>query len=164
MNTFGRTFLILFLSTLAWVTLPACQKKCQQAGEIVESITATPWRLVESNNPEMKNNNKYSFIVMSFTQDFGGDIKKVVNNREFQDPVRVFRYNIESDGRSGFLRIAYSEVIQGENGAEPGEVTETTDYDYKLGRDFTMTETQTGFFYRFVPYEGIVGPDNACTF
>lgn len=161
----ARPHIALLLLATLWVFLPACQRRCQPGGERQESITATPWRLVRTNNPDIKNNNKYTFVVFAFTEDFGGQVTKVVNNREFEEPVRVFRYNIETDGRSGFLRIAYSEVASGnEGGNQAGQVVETTDYTYKLGRDLVLTEVRTNFYYEFVPYIGIVGPDNACEF
>jgi len=171
MNT-SKRIVALFLLFPLWFCLPACQRRCQQAAaERPTSITANPWRLVSTNDPSLKNNNKYTFYVISFAQDFSGDMKKVVNNREFETPVKTLKYNLETDnGRSGFMRVAYYDLSAG-GGEDLGEEvqassspSQTTDYEYSLGTNLTLSATKSGYSYEFVPYIGIVDPDNNCTF
>lgn len=164
-HRFHRAFL---LCLVLWLAMPACQKKCQPpAPERPTSITQNSWRLISTNDPSLKNNNKYTFYVISFAQDFSGDMKKVVNNREFETPVKTLKYNLETDsGKDGLIRIAYFDV-SAEEGAEAtasGEPTQTTDYDYSLGKNLVLDAKKSGYSYEFVPYVGIVDPDNNCTF
>lgn len=173
MNTLRRRFFALVTLTLLWVAGPACQRKCQPpSDERPTTITANPWRLVDTNDPTLaKANTKYTFYVISFAQDFSGDMKKVVNNREFETPINTLKYNLETDnGRSGFMRVAYFEVGAGAEGDIGGEVqaasepSQTVDYEYTLTRELNLTASRSGYSYRFVPYVGIVDPDNNCTF
>lgn len=168
MNTPRTTALSLIL---CWVTLAlvsACDKKCQAPPtEIPKTITANPWRLTKTTNPSLKNNNRYTFIIMEYAPDFSGQVRKVVNNREFEQPFRSFKYNVaSSSGKNGTLRIAYFEpLLEGEEGQEnSAEPTEITDYRYTLGRTLNLTEVKTGYTYEFVPFVGIVDPDSNCTF
>lgn len=170
MKTLGlKSVLMTFLGLGLVLLLPACQKACQPPGEVATTISNNPWRLIKTTNPEFKNNNRFTFIIMEFAKDFSGSVKKVVNNREFETPVSLLKYNVETDsGRSGTLRVAFSEVAGGGEGgsgeASAGEVTEITDYTYKVGRNFYLQEVKTGYTYEFVPYIGIVDPDSNCTF
>jgi len=164
-----RAFLLCLAPVLALcLAMPACQKKCQPPSpERPTSITQTPWRLVSTNDPSLKSNNKYTFYVIAFAQDFSGDMKKVVNNREFETPVKTLKYNLETDsGRDGLLRIAYFDVSaqEGEEATSSGEPTQTTDYTYSLSNNLTLQASRSGYSYEFVPYAGIVDPDNNCTF
>lgn len=171
MKTLGLKSVLMrgvFALTLGFV-FPACQRQCQPPGEVFTTISATPWRLVSTNNPDFKNNNRFTFIIMEFGKDFSGSVKKVVNNREFETPVSLVKYNVETEsGRSGTLRIAYSEVAGGGEDlggeATAGEVTEITDYTYQVGRKLNLTEVKAGYTYEFVPYVGIVDPDSNCSF
>ena len=171
MNTVRHRLFALLLLSFAWSLLPGCQKKCQApSAERPNSITSNPWRLVSTNDPSLKNNNKYTFYVIAFAQDFSGDMKKVVNNREFETPIRTLKYNLQTDtGKSGLLRIAYFEVAATEEGGTGDTTTstdpvQTTDYSYALTKNLELTASKSGYTYDFVPYVGIVDPDNNCTF
>ena len=95
-------------------------------------------------------------------------MKKVVNNREFETPVKTLKYAVETDNsKDGLLRIAYFDVAAQEGGAEAtssSTATQTTDYDYSLGKSLTLGATRSGYAYEFIPYVGIVDLDNSCTF
>ncbi len=157
---------ILFCTLLLGV---GCQKKCQQPSEPAKTITEKPWRLVETTNPGVKNNDRFTFIILQFERDFSGAVKRVVNNREFDKPVRVLKYNLATDnGRSGNIIIEFKNPPAEGEGETPAtgadEGTEVSEYEYSLGRDLTMTELKTGYTYYYVPYEGIIDPDENCTF
>ena len=149
----------------------ACNKRCQSPPEkAFNSITATDWRLITTNNPRIKNLTKFTFLVMSFKPNFTGDVKKVENNNQFDTPVLTFVYKIESSGRSGNLNITYSSVSAQPDpsspGATPGDSQSSppVSYEYELGRGLVLVETKTGYEYEYVPFTGIVDPDNTCTY
>lgn len=166
MKTPWPNYLAYSLGGVLLLTLVSgCQRLCQAPSqEVARSITQSPWRLVRTNNPEFKNNNKYTFIIMEFAQDFSGAVKKVVNNREFENPVSVLKYNLETQsGREGTVRIEYKDAASQE-GAASTKPSEVTDYRYRLDRGLSLEEVDSGYSYEFVPYQGIVDPDNSCTF
>lgn len=149
--------------------LGACQKKCQQpASEKFNTISATEWRLVETTDPDFKGLNNTTFLIFSFGKNYTGAVNKVLNNDKYDTPVFTFLYQVDPD--QNLLRIQYQEVVP-----EPDPATGSTtppqqppaldpvDYTYELGRELEMTNSN-GRYYRFVPFQGIVDPDNLCSF
>ncbi len=161
------------LITLGIVLLSACNPKCQVPSDVKKTFTGVTWRLVNTTNPNIKNNDRFSFLLFEADQGFSGKIRKVVNNREFETPVKIFRYNLTTGGaRDGRIRIAFSDPPAEEDGGNSGgsqdngesQFTEVTDYEWSVGTKFELTETQTGYYYLFYPYEGIVDPASNCTY
>lgn len=160
--------IIILLSLSFLLMMSACgTKKCQQpATEKFKTIADQPWRLVETTNsaPEFKVLSNTTFLVFEFTKDYKGSVKKVENNSEYETPIQTFRFNIDPD--QGLLRIQYQTAPA--DGQEEGAKAATSggeivDYDYELGRELEMTDDK-GAYYRFVPYSGIIAPDEKCTF
>jgi hypothetical protein len=169
---------ILVLASISFL-LVACQKKCQPPEtEAFKTFTATKWRLVETTDPEFKKLNNTTFLVFEFKTDYTGQVNKVANNVQYETPVRTFIYNVElRAARGGTLRVKYQDPADlasedGEEAPAPGDVPslqgkaggDVVDYEYELGRQFELTDSQRGYYYRMVPMKGIVEPDNECTF
>lgn len=157
--------LLNFVFILLVVITTACgTKKCQApATEKFKHITDTPWRLVETTDPgdafEALSNT--TFLVFEFTLDYKGTVKKVENNAEYEVPVLVFKYNVDPD--NGRIRAQFTAPSEeGSTSTQSGGTI--VDYDYDLGREFEMVNSKSGYYYRYVPYNGIIAPDDKCTF
>lgn len=148
--------------------LSGCAKKCQApATEKFKTVTGQQWRLVETTDPspDFKALSKSTFLIFQFGVDYKGSVNLVQNNTQFDTPVKTFLYNI--DVQSGEMRLKY-------DGAPPAEGEEATqvdktpqssvvEYTYDLGKELEMTDSR-GNYYRFIPFTGIVAPDDTCEF
>lgn len=155
------------------LTLSSCgQRKCQAPVEQpFQTFTETQWRLVETNdpNPEFRKLSLTNFLIMTFKLNSTGDIKRVENNDLYETPVATFIYDVDKQNRRIRAEISQSNVTlstDNSGGKTPSdnEQKSTVDYQYSLGREFTLTGTYTGFRYRFVPFTGVVAPDKICQF
>ncbi len=172
MNTTGLHNLLLramaaiaFLVSLALAA--GCQKKCQQAAPTpFQHLRDTPWRLVETNNPssQYKNLSRHTFIIMDFTIDFKGDVKKVVNNDQFDTPILTFDYNISPDDHQLVIRYSASGDSGGQQSQSSTIGAGTTNYQYALSTDLQLVDQKKGYFYRYVPFQGVVDPESTCAF
>jgi hypothetical protein len=160
--------------------LGACQKKCQAPPvEPFKTVTEQQWRLVETSdpNPQFRTLSRTNFLIMTFKRNFTGDIKRVENNDLYETPVATFKYNVDSD----LHRIRMEMMIvqaslptdkgggggteqQQSQGGQVSTQSSVIDYYYDLTREFALTGTQSGFYYRFVPFSGVVDPDSKCEF
>ncbi len=156
----------LLLSTLVLFGGVACQKRCQALDSTVyKSVVDAQWRLVESSDPDVaKNLNNYNFLLVSFARNYTGDVKRVVDNDQYDTP--VYSITWVSDTNSKLVRIQYSTVTgtgTQTQAANPGDGG-TFDYMYNLSTELTMYETKRGYYYRYVAFKGVVNPDTECTF
>ncbi len=157
--------LILVLALSSFMI--GCSKKCPTSKEKISSIASTPFRLVASTDPdpEIQNNlSNFTFLVFTFAQNFTGDVKLVLNNVQFDTPVKTFTYNIDPAPKQ--LLIKYADTTSSSGGAKSGGATGGSDpvlYSYQLGRDLEINSEQ-GAYYRFVPFTGVLNPDDTCTF
>ena len=164
----SRLFLLVVFAAGVFLAGPVgCQKKCQPpAAQRFRFLRETPWRLVETNNPSQayRNLTRTTFQIWEFRVNFTGDVKKVENNDEFDTPILEFKWNVDTASR--ILRIRFSTVDtgEGEEGQSTSEVVGTTDYYYELSNELNLQEVRRGYTYRFVPFQGVVDPDNDCTF
>lgn len=160
---FSATFLV-FLTGLMLVV--GCAKKCQQpATEVFRTFIDQEWRLVETNNPQFGDLSNVTFITMTWKINFTGEVFKVENNDKFNTPALQFIYNVDVDQK--LMKLQYKEPpSQGENGESSGggNVGNVVTYRYALGRDLKLTESGTNYTYRYVPFTGVVRPDEKCTF
>ena len=153
-----------------------CNKKCQPpSAEVPKSITANVWRLISSTSPQTsKNLSKYTFPIMTFKTDFSGDLLRVEKNTQFEKPFSLFTYSLKTDsGREGSMTVVYfdpppdSDKTEGTKKAsdapDPSNL-KGIDYDYRLSKQLTLIERQTGYTYEFVPFVGVVDPDSTCSF
>ncbi len=168
-----RHFLLMvaFLNPLLTVS---CQKKrCQAPAEQpFQTIVETQWRLVETTDPHpnFKGLNQTNFFIMIFKRNYTGDFKRVENNDLYETPVATFVYNIDPEAKRIVTEITENAVTVSSDpsgaapSAAPSGQKSQLDFKYTLGREFTLTRVSAGFFYRFVPFTGIVDPDKQCVF
>ncbi len=156
--------LLLFVSLM----MTACgTRKCQQpATERFTTIVDQPWRLAETTStaPSYRNLSNTTFLVFDFSKNYKGSVKKVENNTEYQNPVITFNYNIDPDSkmiRAEFLTAPSQDSTSQQAVQSTGTIV---DFDYELGRELELTDVKTGAYYRFVPYTGIITPDEKCSF
>jgi len=157
----GSLTVLVVCSLIQW----GCQKKCQPPSqEAFKSFVDQEWRLVETTNPQIRDLTNTNFIIMTFGINFTGQVFKVVNNDRFDNPVLVFKYNVDPEQK--LIRAVYSTPPpEGQEGeTQTQSAGSPTEYFYKLGRGFELTETRTGFYYRMVPFAGVVKPDEKCIF
>jgi hypothetical protein len=170
---FHRHYWAMFLVLTSF--LVGCQKKCPIPKERQTSVSSTPWRLVYTSDPDplfqsnLDSNGefKYTFLVWNFTNTFDGDIKLVQNNTQYDQAQRTFRYDIDSSSKQMLIKFAQptSVDISGQPMANGGNQAGETPilYSYQLGRTLELVNEQ-GFYYKFVPFTGILAPDDTCTF
>lgn len=162
----------LSLGLFALVFLPACQKRCQSSEtQSIKSIVDTQWRLVETTDPEVKATlNNYNFLILTFNRNNTGQVNRVVDNDQYETPVLQLVYAPNASQKT--LRIQFSTVAgsvddtQNQSLGTPGDAG-TFDYQYALGGQLQMREIGSGsrsYYYRYVPFKGVVDPDTVCTF
>ncbi len=169
MNT-ARFIIVLIL--LAFFSAGCGNPKCQApAPEKIPTFTANPWRLVSSTDPGIKKLDRFNFTILSFSKNNKGDIKAVQNNTQYDAPLYTFDYIVSTeDAKSGQLRIVFYGQAKEEEGEAPsgeapkGEASKPKDYEYQLTRELVLSESRTGYEYKYIPFQGIVDPDSNCTF
>ena len=159
---------IIFLAVLAALSfmVAACQKKCQASGEPLKTFIDQELRVAETNDPSVKKElTNTNFLIMVFKINYTGEVFRVENNDKYDNPVRLFRYNV--DPQRKMLRIQYYEPPSEES---PGDGTvgepigDVKTYSYELDKEFRIRESGTGLRYRMVPFTGVVRPDEVCKF
>jgi hypothetical protein len=155
------------LSGLLWFS--ACAVNCQPAGAPLTTITNQQFRLISSSDPTLQNVTNTNFITITFSANYTGQVQKVQNNNLFNNPALVFSYNI--DPNSNTLKIQYStpptnDQSGGGSSSDSGgtQVGPPKTYNYTLNTGLTLTDTTSGYVYQWVPFQGIVLPDQQCTF
>ncbi len=154
---------------LVTVALTSC-KKCQQPPEQpFRYLEESPWRLAESTNPkDVGKVTNTNFIILSFIQNGTGDVKRVKDNDQYDTPLYTIQWI--ADTGQDLLRIKYTKGIANTDAVDPdvpqpaADEGSVVDYSYSIGRELELTETRTGYYYRFVPFTGVVYPDQDCTF
>ena len=158
------------------LALFGCQqtKKCQPPAEQqFATFTETPWRLVSTTdpNPSFRQLSLFNFFIITFRRNFTGDFKRVENNEQYETPVASFTYQLDSSNKRIRAEITQNTVSAQPNPAPDGtpalpqtRPASIVDYLYTLNREFTLQGTNTGFIYRFVPFVGVVNPDQECSF
>lgn len=146
------------LLVLALPNLVACQRRCQPAAQqSFQSLVDTAWRLVQTTDPLVAPSlNNYNFLVVTFARNNTGDVKRVVDNDQYDNPVQTLVWVPSVATKT--LRIQYTSAAgtTGDDG--------TFDYQYSLGRQLEMRLQSTGYYYRYVPFQGVVDPDVLCSF
>lgn len=77
-----------------------------------------------------------------------------------RSPALGLAYNVSNAAASSGLMKMTLYDLNNPSSAN-GQVTE---YSYTLSNELHLTETKTGYYYRFVPFLGIVHPDQVCQF
>jgi len=155
---------LIILAPLA-LMMVGCMKKCQVPTEKQTSVSATEWRMVESTDPDpdiQDNLSKFTFFIFRFGQDFQGDVKAVINNTQYDNPVRTFTFDVDTNSKTLLIKYAFP---QGSESSSQGnsEGDKPVAYSYSLGRQLELVG-QNGSYYRFVPFTGILSPDDTCSF
>jgi hypothetical protein len=155
-----RTFSQICFAALFLALGPVgCGRKCQPAEtQSFTTITATPWRLAESTDPTVSASlTNFNFLIVSFNKNNTGDIKRVVDNDQYDQPVQTLVW--VPDVANRILRVQYTST-----GSTTSGDAGTFDYQYSLGRQLEMFDSKKGYYYRYVPFKGVVDPDVLCTF
>ncbi|MSP18920.1 MAG: hypothetical protein EXR74_05055 [Bdellovibrionales bacterium] len=145
-------------------------KICPTSKEKIPSIVSSPLRLVSSTDPDpliQETLSNFTFLVFTFAQDFTGDVKLVLNNVQYDTPVKTFTFNIDPGSKQLIIKYADPNSLEwdkaiSESGAATGGNAPVL-YRYELGRDLVMNSEQ-GDYYRFVPFTGVLNPDDTCSF
>lgn len=153
---------LLAVCTLVLLFGAACQKKCQPAeAKAFKSLVDTPWRLVESSDPDVARElDRFNFLIVTFSRNNTGVVNRVVDNDQYDTPIMQLVW--VPDPQARMLRIQYSSSTFND-GTGAGDAG-TFDYFYALGRQLEMYESDRGYYYRYVPFKGIVDPDSSCVF
>ncbi len=168
---FGVQLLATIVGLLALGLGSGCGRKCNTPVTTpFRFLRETQWRLVETSNPapEYRSLGKYTFFIWQFRQNFTGDIFQVVNNDQRDSPFRTFKWNTDGN-KSGNLAMKFSEPGTADPGGGEGGGTEARDlgtfqFSFNLSNELNITDLQRGHEYRFVPFQGVVDPDNDCSF
>lgn len=150
------------LLALGWFLTQSlgCGAKCQQPpSQPYTTITATDWRLVTTNNPQpqYKNISNTSTIILTFRANFQGEVDSLQDNN--RQPALGLTYSVQnSNSSSGQVKVSYFPL------SDPSQGNGSTTYNYTLNTELDLVETGTGYTYRFVPFQGIVLPDQVCSF
>jgi hypothetical protein len=168
----------LYFFTL--IFLGGCGKKCQQPpSKAFDSITATQWRLIETNMPNImpvpvsnapstyRTLDRFTFEIWKFNVDGSASINQVEHNDQHDQPFLSFDYtSLKTDnGKQGVFTATFATPgTTGSDGTpQAGKTIGSVNYTYDLGRDLTLTDNQ-GHTFHFVQFTGVVPPDSTCTF
>lgn len=150
------------------VTTSGCgqlfQRSCQPGSAAVRNLEDATWRLTFTNNPGQRYRQydfMYSFEILSFDRQFGFNIKRVVRNRQFNQPIQQGTYDTNG---SGLLVMQFQNVTGGENGEQQTSNAGTSQFDMSLGSRLTLRDRKTGYIYRYHQFVGVVSPSTACVF
>lgn len=146
------------------VFLPACQKKCQQNTERLTTFVDKEFRLVQTNDPQIsKDLTNTNFLIFSFKIDYTGQISRVEDNSRYNNPAKLMRYNVDPERK--LIRVQYYDPpAENSNSAVGDPVGGVHTYTYSLSNEFVLREIGSSYGYRFVPFQGVVRPDDQCTF
>jgi hypothetical protein len=167
----NQLLLFLLLGGVLW--MGGCAVPCQPPAQTpFTSITGTPWRLVSTTDPTVTTLNRFTFTILTFAVAFTGTVQKVVNNQEYDTPILTFIWNIQTNNStSGQISVQFSTVPDNSNGnnsgSQPAQQPQTgpvVTYNYTLNNELHLTDTTMGYYYRYIPFVGIVDPDSTCTF
>lgn len=155
----------LWLGLACVFALTGCQKKCQApVTQKFQTLAETQWRLVETSDASVKNLDRFNFLIYNFARNFSGNIQQVRYNDLFETPFKTFNWNINPDTQQ--LVIRYQDIappVEGEGtGSSRASATDSL-YSYDLNRELELYD-QSGNYYRFVPFTGVVDPDSTCVF
>lgn len=122
--------------------------------------------MVESNDPALRTTlTKVNFFIMVFKINFTGQIFRVENNDRIDDPQREFGFDVDVDSKLIKVQYYFPKTTDEQGKEVPGEKDGTPiTYSYQLSRELRLTNTQTGYYYRLVPFMGVVKPDEKCEF
>lgn len=143
------------------------QRACQPASQPVRGLEEATWRLIYTNNPAQRYRAYdfiFSFEILAFGRQFDFNIKRVIRNRQFNNPIQVGNYN--TNGK-GLLVMQFQSPPSGGDGGEAasgGQALGTSQFDYTLGSKLTLRDRKTGYVYRYVQFTGVVSPSVACVF
>mgnify|MGYP005858304053 CR=1 FL=1 len=141
------------------------QRSCQPPSGPVRNLEDATWRLTFTNNPAQRYRQYdfiYSFEIWAFDRQFGFNVKRVVRNRQFNQPIQVGNY--DTDGRGLLvLRLQSPGSSDGENETPPQDLG-TSRFQYSLGTKLELLDLRTGHIYRFHQFTGVVSPSQACVF
>ncbi len=165
--------LYIWLALLSVICFPACQQLCQQPGQALTTITNQQFRLVSTTDPSVQNLSNTNFEIIQFSNNYTGSVFKVQNNEEFNTPALTFTYNVSPSTNQ--LSLTFSEPADNSGGGDgvstPTQVGSPEMFQYNLTNELDLTAqggcvSQGGqpCTYRFVPFQGIVLPDQQCTF
>ncbi len=144
-----RSTLIFFIAIL---TLCACERRCQQLPEQpFQSVSDTEWRLVRSTARGDEGLDAFNFYILKLDQAMTIEIYYVRNNRRDPEPTYYGSYYVPSEG----VIIAELQTAQS-SGAQ------SVQYQFDLSNRLYLYAG--GATMEFYPFEGIVKPDNLCTF
>lgn len=154
--------LLLLLAVTA-----GCQKKCQQNTETLRTFVDQEFRLVQSTDPETRKDlTNTNFLIMVFKIDYYGELYRVENNSKFNDPVLLLRYNPDPENK--LIQVQFyeppSETSVGPDPSLGKESGPLRTYRYSLSNELNLVESGTGYRYRYVPFTGVVKPDEICRF
>lgn len=154
--------LFSLLSLVVW--LPACQKKCQQNTQRLTTFVDQEFRLVQTNDPKIsKDLTNTNFLIFSFKIDYTGAVSRVEDNSRYNNPTSLIRYNV--DPAQKLIKVIYYNPPEEGSTSPLGEqIGKEHIYQYQLGTEFLLREVGTPYGYRFVPFQGVVRPDDQCTF
>jgi hypothetical protein len=141
------------------------QRSCQPPSGPVRNLEDAQWRLTFTNNPSQRYRAydfRYSFEIWAFDRQFGFNVKRVIRNRQFNNPIQVGTY--DTNGRDLLvLRLQSPGSGDGEEGTPPQDLGTAT-FRYSLGSKLELQDLRTGHIYRFHQFTGVVSPSQACVF
>ena len=172
MSTAIRQFIAKFLLLLVGLTFATgCQQRCQpQSEQVPTTLSETSWRLVETNDPQILNSDpaldRFNFLIINFSRNFSGNIQRVVFNDLFEAPVLTFNWNpVERNRMLVRFQTAVNEDFDSFGGGSTAQDLGVSDFSYEFdANNFQMSDRESGVFYRYVPFTGVVDPDSQCTF
>lgn len=99
-------------------------------------VTDTSWKLVSSTDPAVSSISDNDYLIFSFSKDYTGAIRRVLNGDRFDEPVQVFKYNVDTE--QSLIRLSYS--FDGNQ--------DPVDYAFEIGEGLTLVAHQ-GYEYHF---------------
>lgn len=93
-----------------------------------------------------------------------GDVKYVENNTQYDAPVRTFNYSVDTNAEMIRIKYASPGDVQVDGSTKPSSGDAPIDYSYSLQTKKLQLIEPSGATLDFVPFTGIVPPDQKCPY
>jgi len=114
MNTRARQIVrAVGVAVALFFCLTGCDKKCQAPPTTpYKTFTGTQWRLVQTTDSrsQFQAAKQYHLLIFKFNDDYTGTVNKVINNTQYDNPVKTFDYNV--DVGASEIRVLYKDPSQ----------------------------------------------------
>jgi hypothetical protein len=165
--TWRKKFVKLLVGFAALYFCGCGEQQCQPpTTQPFTSFVGQMWRLISTTDPSasFQGLNNFNTLLFEWNSDFSGDVFRLQYNTELTTPVLTFVYQPNPQATTMEVQYSVPGTTDANGDTTPSSPGATVNYNYQLNTGFVLTDSQKGYTYTFVPFDGDVQPDQICTF